>query len=218
MRGVYTFTTESIIFHQTSLPPSLTAPPCVYLSFLCVAPPSLSRLPHAVQRASYHRGPAVSIWWRHWWGKPGGGWRGKRPSAKNTAFHTHTHTCARTHTPLPNRLLQPAAEATPEWIPVSPFFFFFPAPITTNVLCGGCRSKKKQRKSSWTRWRPRSVSFSLEHSHFQMYKSAVSVKWPRAKQRWVRQRLIRARQRLIKCSCCRPELWSCHLTPLQPAQ
>lgn len=125
MRGVYTFTTESIIFHQTSLPPSLTAPPCVYLSFLYVAPPSLSRLPHAVQRASYHRGPAVSIWWRHWWGKPRGGWRGKRPSAKNTAFHTHTHTCARTHTPLPNRLLQPAAEATPEWIPVSPFFFFF---------------------------------------------------------------------------------------------
>lgn len=48
------------------------------------------------------------------------------------------------------------------------------------------------------------------------YKSAVRVKWPRAEWRWVRLRLIRARQRLIKCSCCRPERWCCHLTPPQP--
>lgn len=61
-------------------------------------------------------------------------------------------------------------------------------------------------------WMPKSLSVSLEHSNIQPYKSAVSVKWPWAKLRWVRQRLIRARQRLIKCSCCKPELWRCHLT------
>lgn len=43
-------------------------------------------------------------------------------------------------------------------------------------------------------------------------------KWLRAKQRWVRPRLIKAWQCLIKCSCCRLELGHCHLTPLQPAQ
>lgn len=47
------------------------------------------------------------------------------------------------------------------------------------------------------------------------YKSAVRVKWLRAERRWVRPRLIRARQLLIKCSCCRPEHWCCRLTPPQ---
>lgn len=47
-------------------------------------------------------------------------------------------------------------------------------------------------------------------------KSTVRVKWPRAERRWVRPRLIRARQLLIKCSCCRPEHWCCHLTLPQP--
>ena len=119
MRGVYTFTTESVIFHQTSLPPSLTAPPCVYLSFLCVAPPSLSpgcltqRRGHPTaedQLFPYGEGTDEGS---H---KEAGGGRGHQP---RTQPSTHTHTHTHTHTQLPNRLLQPAAEETPEWIPVS---------------------------------------------------------------------------------------------------
>lgn len=123
---------------------------------------------------------------------------GKEVISQEHTLETHT----RTHILLTNG----KGEQLPEW-------------ILALVFSGQMLSVQAPGTGSWMQWRLRSVSVSLEHSHIQPYKSAVSVKWPRAKQRWVRHRLIRARQGLIKCSCCRlGELWGWHLTLLQRTQ